>query len=144
MRKNEILTLTWDNVDLDINIITIEHTNTKSKKTRRIPINSKLRSLLMQLKLRSAGNEYVFLSSNNQPYTRHDSLNRSFRLALKKAYIEGIRFHDLRHTAATRMIETGVNIVVVSRILGHADIKTTMRYIHPENALVEAVELLAN
>jgi integrase len=63
-------------------------------------------------------------------------------MACKRANIKGLRFHDLRHTAATRMIESGANIVAVSRILGHADLKTTMRYTHPDNSLVEAVESL--
>lgn len=48
----------------------------------------------------------------------------------------------MRHTAATRMIESGASIVAVSRILGHADLKTTMRYTHPEDSLKDAVELL--
>lgn len=143
MRKNEILTLTWNNVDFDNNIITIEHTNTKSKKTRRIPINTVLRQLLIESKLKSAGNDYVFLSSKGKHYKRHDSLKQIFTRACKLANINGLRFHDLRHTSATRMIENGANIVAVSRILGHADLKTTMRYAHPEDSLKEAVEKLA-
>jgi len=62
---------------------------------------------------------------------------------VKKTRITNLRFHDLRHTSATRMIESGANIVAVSRILGHADLKTTMRYAHPEESLKEAVEKLA-
>jgi len=144
MRKNEILTLKWDNLDLENNIITIDHTNTKSKKTRRIPINSTLRQILIESKLKSAGNDYVFLSTKGDRYKRHDSLKQIFNRACKLAKIEGLRFHDLRHTSATRMIENGANIVAVSRILGHADLKTTMRYAHPEDSLKDAVEKLAN
>ena len=143
MRKNEILTLKWTNVDLENNVITLEHTNTKSKKTRRIPINSTLRTLLLEQKLKSSGNDYVFLSSNGNPYKRHDSLKQSFLRACRVAEIKGLRFHDLRHTAATRMIENGASIVAVSRILGHADLKTTMRYAHPDDSLKEAVESLS-
>ena len=62
--------------------------------------------------------------------------------ACKKAGIEGLRFHDLRHTAATRMIENGANIVAVSRILGHTDVNITMRYAHPEDTLKDAVKNL--
>ncbi len=142
MRKNEILTLTWDNIDFENNLITIEHTNTKSKKTRRIPINSTLRQILIESKLKSAGNDYVFLSSKGEHYKRHDSLKQIFARACKLANIKGLRFHDLRHTSATRMIESGANIVAVSRILGHADLKTTMRYAHPEKSLKYAVEAL--
>jgi integrase len=142
MRKSEILTLKWTNVDLDNSIITLEHTNTKSKKTRRIPINSVLRRLLLEQKLKSGGSEFVFLSQDGKPYKRHDSLKGAFERLCKRAGISGLRFHDLRHTAATRMIESGANIAAVSRILGHSDIKTTMRYTHPDNSLREAVELL--
>lgn len=142
MRKNEILTLKWSNVDLDNNIITLEHTNTKNKKTRRIPINSVLRKLLVEQKLKSGGNQFVFLSQEGKPYKRHDSLKGAFERLCKKAGISGLRFHDLRHTAATRMIEAGASIVSVSKILGHADLKTTMRYTHPDTSLKEAVELL--
>lgn len=142
MRKGEIISLKWHNVDLDNNLITLEHTNSKSKKTRRIPINSLLRKLLLEQRLKRGGSEYVFLSSSGKPYMRHDSLNQTFEGACRRANIKGLRFHDLRHTAATRMVENGASIVAVSKILGHADLKTTMRYSHPENALVEAVESL--
>ncbi|HEX3033987.1 MAG TPA: site-specific integrase [Thermodesulfobacteriota bacterium] len=144
MRKNEILTLKWSNVDLDGNIITLEHTNTKSKKMRRIFINSILRKLLLEQKLRSGGSEFVFLSQEGRPYKRHDSLKGAFERLCKKAEITGFRFHDLRHTFATRAIELGISIVAVSRILGHADLKTTMRYAHPEDSLRDAVEKIGN
>ncbi len=69
-------------------------------------------------------------------------IRTAFKSACKRADIKNLRFHDLRHTSATRMIETGASIVAVSRILGHADLKTTMRYAHPENSLKDAVENL--
>ncbi len=72
-------------------------------------------------------------------------LKRSFPTACKSAGIHGFRFHDLRHTAATRMIESGVSIVTVSKILGHSDITLTVkRYAHPEDSFKDAVEKLAN
>ncbi len=142
MRKNEILTLRWTNIDLDTKIMTLEHTNTKTKRTRRIPINSVLRKLLLEQRLKSGGNEYIFLSPTGNPYKRHDSIKGSYERLCKKAGISGLRFHDLRHTAATRMIEAGASIVAVSKILGHSDIKMTMRYTHPDTSLKEAVELL--
>ena len=144
MRKSEILTLKWENIDLDRKIITLNHTNTKSKKTKRIPINSTLRKLLLEQKLKAGSSAHAFLSSNGKPYKRHDSLNQVFNGACRRANIKGFRFHDLRHTAATRMIEAGASIVAVSRILGHADLKTTMRYAHPDDSLKDAVELLTN
>ena len=71
-------------------------------------------------------------------------IKHSFTTSCKRAKIEGLRFHDLRHTAATRMVESGANIVAISKILGHSDIKTTMRYTHPEDSLKEALESLGN
>ena len=143
MRKSEILTLKWANVNLNNNTIILEHTNTKSKKTTKIPINSTLRKLLLEQKLKNTASDYVFLSSKGTPYKREDSLRQSFLGALRRSGIEGLRFHDLRHTAATRMVEAGASIVAVSKILGHSDIRTTMRYAHPDNSLKEAVELLS-
>ncbi len=125
-------------------MITLEHTNTKSKKTRRIPINSNLRKTFLEQKLKSGSSEFVFLSSNGNPYKRHDSLKQAFEGACKRARIKGLRFHDLRHTAATRMIESGASIVAVSKILGHSNLTMTMRYAHPDNSLKEAVEKLVN
>jgi len=144
MRKGEIISLKWDNVDLKNNIITLEHTNTKSKKSRKIPINSVMRKLFLELKIQRDGNEYVFLNSDRKPYTRQDSLNRAFYKALEKANIKGLRFHDLRHTCATRMIENGANIVAVKEILGHSSLDMTMRYAHPEDSLKDALENIAN
>lgn len=142
MRKNEILTLRWTNIDPEISVITIEHTNTKTKTTRQIPINTVLRMLLLEQKLKSGGNKFIFLSPYGYPYKRHDSIKGAFERSCERAGITGLRFHDPRHTTATRMIEAGASIVAVSRILGHSVIKMTMRYTHPDNSQKEAVELL--
>jgi integrase len=141
MRRGEILTLKWSDVDLDMNMITINQTNTKSKKSRKVYINSVLKRLFLELRLKSAGNEYVFL---NDKGNRLKEIKNGYNSACRRAGIEGLRFHDLRHSAATRMIESGANIVAVSKILGHSDIKTTMRYTHPDNSLKDALENLVN
>jgi integrase len=86
--------------------------------------------------------EYVFLNSIGEPYKRQDSLNNVFKLARKKAEVEGLRFHDLRHTTATRMVEANIPIVAVKEILGHSSLDMTMRYAHPHDSLKDAVESL--
>ncbi|MGH7801027.1 MAG: phage integrase [Thermodesulfobacteriota bacterium] len=144
MRKNEVLSLRWTDIDLENNIIAVETTNTKSKKLKRIPINSTLRKILLEQKLKTGFGEYVFLNPEGKPYRRGDSLKRCFEGALRRANIRGLRFHDLRHTAATRMIESGASIVAVSKILGHSTLTMTMRYSHPDSSLREAVEKLSN
>jgi len=141
MRRGEILGLKWSDVDMDAGLITVSQTNSKSKKQRKIFINRILRKELAELKLKSGGNEFVFLSDKGR---RLKEVKNGFEAACRRAGIEGLRFHDLRHTAATRMIESGGSIVAVCKILGHSDIKTTMRYTHPESSVKEALENLAN
>lgn len=143
MRKGEIITLKWVNVDLEGGLVTIDQTNSKSKKTRRIPVNTIVRRLLLEQRLKSAGNDYVFLSSKGTPYKKHDSLNRAYFRAIEKAGIKGLRFHDLRHTAATRMIELGASVVAVKEILGHSSLDMTLRYAHPNESLRTALEGLS-
>ena len=144
MRKMEVLTLTWKDIDFDKSFITIRKTISKSKKVRRIPINSKLRGVLLKQKIKTQHSGYVFLTNEGLPYSAKNpsALKRTYGTACNKAGIKGLRFHDLRHTAATRMIENTGNIVAVSKILGHADIRTTMRYAHPEQSLIDATESL--
>lgn len=73
-----------------------------------------------------------------------DSLTRVFTRACKEADIGKVRFHDLRHSFATRGIELTGNVVAVSKILGHRDLQTTMRYVHPDKSLFETVEQVGN
>ena len=141
MRKGEILSLKWSDVDFNSSYITINQTNSKSKKQRKVPINTYLKKLLIELKLKSVQSEYVFSDNKGNKVNR---IRTAFTAACRRANLKGLRFHDLRHTAATRMVESGANIVAISKILGHSDIKTTMRYTHPENSLKEAVESLGN
>jgi len=141
MRKGEILSLKWSDVDFNSSYITINQTNSKSKKQRKVPINIYLKKLLIELKLKSVQSEYVFSDNKGNKVNR---IRTAFTAACRRANLKGLRFHDLRHTAATRMVESGANIVAISKILGHSDIKTTMRYTHPENSLKEAVESLGN
>lgn len=141
MRRGEILSLRWSHVDLSNNLITVNQTNSKSKKARRVYINSTLRRLLLELKLKSAGSEYVFLDDKGNPLRE---IKNGFNAACRRAGIQGFRFHDLRHTAATRMIESGASIVAVNKILGHSDIKTTMRYTHPDDSIRDALENLTH
>ena len=60
----------------------------------------------------------------------YTDIKHSFATVLKTAKIDNFRFHDLRHTVATRLVEKGIDLVVVKEILGHSKIETTMRYAH--------------
>ena len=106
-----------------------------------------MKKLLMEQRLKAGRIEYLFNylnpQGNSKPYSQQDSLNRAFMDTQNRANVLGLRFRDLRHTAATRMVECGASIVAVNKILRHTDLKTTMmRYAHPENSLREAVDAL--
>ena len=122
MRLGEILNLTWGQVDLRQGYITV--VKTKSGKQRKIPIN---RAAYDALKNRSKDSIFVF-NQDGKPY---GSVKKGFKGALKRAGIGYCRFHDLRHTFATRLVLANVSLPVVKELLGHASIETTMRYAHP-------------
>ncbi len=142
MRRGEMLTLKWDKVNLDHGYIILDSTLTKTKKTRRVPINSILRGLLIDLKFKKQS-DFVFTNEEGEEFSNINSLAYLFRRSLKRANIQSFRFHDLRHTAATRMVEAGVPLFAVGQILGHSNPKTTMRYAHPDQSLKDGLEALA-
>lgn len=142
MRKSEILHLKWKHIDNDKKIIILEASNTKSNRKRKIPLNSKMIEILSCQKVITGNYEYVFLNSRSLPFKDQNSIKTCFNNACKNSNINGLRFHDLRHTAATRMLENGANIVAVSSILGHSSLSITMRYVHPDSSLVDAVNCL--
>jgi len=124
MRKSEILRLRWSKVDLENKKIIV--TNTKNNESRVIPINKTLYQELMTIPRRE-GREYVFSAGNGLPF---GDVKKGFTSAVKKAGIEDFRFHDLRHTFGSHLIMQGVDVKTVQQVLGHKDIKMTMRYSH--------------
>ena len=140
MRRGEILGLRWANIDFERKIIKVD--KTKSGDQRFIEMNSTLLELLRRLRMANPGSEYVFSNfRTRQPFVE---VGKAFRRACKVAGIAGVRFHDLRHTFASRLIEAGVDIITVKELLGHSSVKITERYTHTRNELKRrAVEKLA-
>lgn len=138
MRKGEILSLKWENVDLKHGFILLD--KTKNGERREIPINGTLRATLQALP-RRLDVPYVFYDPNTgKPY---QDIKRSFNTALRKAGIRDFHFHDLRHTFASHLVMTGIDLTTVSRLLGHKSLTMTLRYSHlaPKH-LVNAVNAL--
>jgi len=119
MRRGEILGLTWENVNLEHG--TIYLLKTKSGKPREIPIQAKLRDLLMGLKPQATGSVF------NLPLIM---LLRYFKKALERSGISYFRFHDLRHTFASHFIMQTNNLPALQKILGHSTPAKTQRYAH--------------
>jgi integrase len=139
MRRGEVLSLKWKNIKFKEKYIEIEGAKSKSGKPRTIPMNSTVYETL-----RGLDKKHVYVFYNPKTKKNIIEIKRSFNTARKKAGLNKVRFHDLRHTAATRMCELGVPLKIVSKILGHSTIKMTERYADPTpETMKEAVEKLA-
>ena len=129
-RKSEILTLRWQ--DVDSNALNLVDAKTGP---RRVFLNALARAILERQP--RSGDTYVFPSPSNpkRPLSRNLPLWRSVR---RKAGIEDVRLHDLRHTFASHAVLQGIPLPVVSRMLGHKQPSMTMRYVHVGDRETEA------
>lgn len=138
MRRGEQYHLRWQDVDLKRNILTIARS--KNGEARRIQINSKARPALLTLRERADGVGYVCPGYEG---TRTRDWREWFNKALTAAAIANFRWHDLRHTFASRLVMAAVPLRAVQVLMGHKRIETTLRYSHlGEVYLHEAVERL--
>ena len=128
MRQSEIFNLRWEDVRIDERFgygsITIIG---KGEKRRNLKMNQTVYNLLLKIR-RKSESDFVFPSPKTGVRLVH--IDKSFKTALKKAGVTNFRFHDLRHTAASWMVQGGADIYAVQNILGHTHIKTTQRYAH--------------
>jgi integrase len=143
MRQGEILGLTWTGVDLFRRTVTVF--KSKNGERRTIPLNqTSLELLTHKYGSRLVDTELVF-PSEAQTRLNASNISRSLNLVLEKATMTDFHFHDLRHTCATRMIQGGVDLYKVQRLLGHKSPIMTQRYAHhyPESLRdgVEALEV---
>ena len=129
MRISEILSLEWRRVDLFRKMVTL--LDVKNKTPRSIPINETIFEMLKKkFKVKSILTDLVFYNTETHAMFHKTSADHAFRVATAKAGIENFRFHDLRHTAATRMVQDGADIYQVQVILGHKSPVMTQRYAH--------------
>jgi integrase len=124
MRQGEILKLKWKDINFRLCEIRIPVENAKSKKERFVPISPELSAELDTLPRKS---EYVFYNPVTGTHVQY--VRKSFKSALEAADIEGLRFHDLRHLAASRLVKV-TDVVTASKILGHSSLDMTLRYVH--------------
>lgn len=130
LRVGEILTLTQSNVNLTQRTLCVEAATTKNGLARTLPLSVRAEALIReQLARRRVISPLVFGNRKGGIRTL-GTVNRAFRRALRQAQIDDFRFHDLRHTFATRLCQAGIDLYIVQRLLGHQDPKMTQRYAH--------------
>lgn len=139
MRRNEQWQLRWQDVNLRAGIITIPQT--KNSTRRHVPINSVAEKALNTLVASRNGSEYVCAGS---AIREGRDWERWFEECLRKAGISDFRWHDLRHTFASRLAMAGVSLRTLAELLGHKTLAMVMRYAHLAPAhLRDAVERIA-
>jgi site-specific recombinase XerD len=140
MRQNELLSLTWPQINLMRRALTL--TETKNKEKRTIPLNQ---TVLEILKNRSKVRHITGHVFTSQAGSKIDARNllRAFYAARERAGLTDVRWHDLRHTFASRLVQAGIDLYVVKELLGHKTIAMTLRYAHhyPES-LRHGVDIL--
>lgn len=127
MRQSELFNLRWKDVTFTENGGEIAIIG-KGNKLRIIHMNKTVQDLLLRLRKKNNDGSLVFPSTRTGK--RYVTVKKAWAKALKDAGIENFRFHDLRHTAASWMVQSGADLYSVQKILGHADIRTTQRYAH--------------
>ncbi len=124
-RIGEIFALRWQNVDFEKGLINVF--SPKTQKIRVVPINKPVRRILDFWAL-GRKNDFVFYNQKTgEPFV---DLDAGLQLACEKAEIQGVTWHTLRHTFASRLLDRGVDIMTVKELLGHSTVTVTMRYTH--------------
>lgn len=146
MRANELLSLTWSNIDLKQKIIHIKNSksfSTKTGKERSIPMTQQVYNIIYKQPSRFKG-ELLFLKNGVKLNVEY--VSKQFKKALRQTELDkDIHLHSLRHSFASNLIKEGANIYLVSKLLGHSKVSTTEIYSHVRTEdLRKSIELLNN
>jgi len=133
-RLGELINLTWQDVNLKDNHLTIGNAiyQTKSRKQRVVPLHPKVKEILIKRfpKIIKREKHYVFCKSNGYGFTG-DYFSRRFKRACRKAgMIEELHFHCLRHSFASSLVQKGVPLYTIKELLGHSSLACTEIYSH--------------
>jgi integrase len=127
MRRGELFSFDWKDIDWITRVITIPATRAKSRKTRRVPMNDETYAILDALKKHVSSEGLVFPNQNGR---RLGSIKTAWARLLKDAKITDFHFHDCRHDFASKLVMSGVDLYTVCKLLGHSSIKVTEKYAH--------------
>lgn len=130
LRRGELFGLEWNDCTLDGSApsLVVHGHGAKSGRTRHVPLNQSALSTLTDWKAQGTGEGLVFPSPETGG--KFDNVNSAWRKIAKDAGLTGVKFHDLRHHFASMLVQAGVDLNVVRELLGHADLKLTLRYAH--------------
>lgn len=135
-RKAELLKAKWRDVDVVRKVWYIP--DTKTSVPRHVPLSQPAIDILNRL---PKWDKCQWLIPNPETKAPYTCIKHPFDTVRKKAKLDDLHIHDLRHSAASFMINAGIDLFAVGRVLGHADHKSTMRYAHLSNdTLIKAVE----
>lgn len=137
-RKSEILSARWEYVDLERRILTVPLS--KSGKVRHIPLSDEATSILQRLSHKRQS-PWLFSRPNSKEPLK--SLFHTWNTVRTRLGLKDVRLHDLRHSFASFLVNSGCSLYEVQKILGHYDPKVTMRYAHlSQSSLVRAANLV--
>ena len=141
MRMREQLRMKRHQVDFLRNIVTAR--NTKNGRPRDIPMNDDVRKALAELCKNKRPDDYVFVNPKTKSCLQETKT--AFHTACKLAGIQGLIWKDLRATFGTRLAEAGCDAFTIAQLLGHSDVRVTMRYVRmvegSKRVAVEAMRL---
>jgi len=134
LRRGELFKLTWQDVDLETGFVYVRELNSKTGKSRLVGLTDRAKSELSGLRSAARG-ESVFNITD---------VKRAFTSACKDAGITGFRFHDLRHTFCTRLVEAGVPMAKAMRLSGHSQTSTFLRYTNTDEDTIRSAAAALN
>ncbi len=134
MRKMEMLSLTWADVDLGRAVITLQET--KNGERRAVPLVGHAFDLLQDLaKTRRIDTPMLFPAPFRHGYApKHCDIQSAWDWAVKRAELTDFRFHDLRHSAASYLAMNGASLAEIAEVLGHKTLQMVKRYAHLSHA----------
>ena len=142
LRRGELLQLRWRDLDLQRRMLTVRGEGAKTRQTRYVPLNTEATRVLKAWRpnVFEAGWCVFGGSTESTPLV---AVKKAWRGVLKAAKVTGFRFHDLRHTFASKLVMAGIGLNTVRELLGHKSLVMTLRYAHlaPEHKAA-AVESL--
>ena len=144
IRQNDLITLRWDQIDFKNRTLILDNrlSQTKSRKVHILPLNLKASQILTERQLKCRNNNFVF--TYNEKSIKQSFISHKFKKLVKGAGLNPkFTFHSLRHSFGSWLVQKGVPIYHVSKLMTHSDLRVTQIYAHlSEQNLRDAVELL--